>query len=1075
MMKHFYPPSKRFPVRVKTAGFLLFFCGLAVVSEGKESLRPSPVTGRTASSLVFQDNLIQVKGTVTDGKTALPGVSITVVGNTKGVVTDIEGNYSIEVKPTDKLTFSFIGFESQTVEVGARRQVSVVLQSKENSLEEVTVVAFGKQKKESVVSSITTIRPAELKQPSSNLTHALAGRMAGITAFQRSGEPGANNADFFIRGVTSFGYSNRPLILIDGVEMTTEDLARMQVDDIGSFSIMKDAAATALYGARGANGVILVTTKEGKEGKGQISVRLESSTSSPTQNIELADPITYMNMYNEAVITRNPLGKEPYSQEKIENTLLGTNPYVYPAVDWHSMLFKDRTQNQRFNVNLNGGGKVARYYVAASYAQDNGLLKVEKANNFNNNIDLKQYELRSNTNINLTPTTQAKVILNTAWTDYNGPISSASDLYRQVMRSNPVLYPATYPKPAESNINHILFGNNADGGFNHNPYAEMVHGYKDYTRSMFAAQFQVEQQLGVLLKGLSMRAMYNSTRRAAFDIKRRYSPFYYSVTPGSYDRATGNYMLTPLNPAGGRPYLNYEEGGNDITTNNYLESAINYNSTFADAHTVSGMLIFTMRNSLAANAGSLQASLPYKNMGTAGRFTYGYNSRYFLEANFGYNGSERFAANKRFGFFPSIGAGYLVSNEAFWTGNLKKVVPELKFKATHGRAGNDAIGSSADRFFFLSQVNLDYSGNGYIFGSDLNYSRNGVAVSRYANTDITWEESTISNLGLEVNLFDIFDIEAEVWQRHTTNILQTRTDIPTTMGLQVTPRANVGAAKSRGVDLSTNVQKSLNRGWWVNSRVNFTYSASEYTKYEEPDYSATPWKSRIGQPIGQVWGYVAERLFVDEKEVANSPFQGPQAMAGDIKYKDINGDRQINELDQVPIGFPTTGQINYGAGVSLGSQRIDFSCFFQGTGRESFWISHSATAPFIDNDGNGSGRSSNAVLKAYADSYWSEKNRDLYALWPRLSPTLNTNNNALSTWFMRNSSFVRLKSVELGYSLPETLIKRIGINKGKLRLYGNATNLLTFSKFKLWDPEMGGNGLGYPLQRVINFGVNASF
>ena len=1052
---------------------IILACAAGFHAEGKNKLSAGLTPDVRNAKIEFfqQTDVIVVRGTVTNSIGPIPGASVTVVGDTKGVVADKDGHYSIEVNSNDRLLFSFVGMESQTVEVGSRRTINIQLRSKENTLEAVTVVAFGTQKKESVVASITTIRPSELKQPTSNLTQSLSGRVAGITSYQRSGEPGADNADFFIRGVTSFGYSNRPLILIDGVEMNTSDLARMQVDDIGSFSIMKDAAATALYGARGANGVILVTTKEGKEGKGVISARFETSVASPTRNIKLADPVTFMNLHNEAVLTRDPLSIVPYSLEKIESTMAGKNPFVYPAVDWQSMMFNDYAVNKRLNLNLSGGGKVARYYVAASYGQDNGLLKVDKANNFNNNIDLKQYELRSNTNINLTKTTQAKVILNTAWTDYNGPISSANNLYKQVMRTNPVLYPAYYPAPEGSNINHILFGN-TEGGYNYNPYAEMVHGYKDYTKSMLAAQFQIQQDLDYFLKGLNIRAMYNTTRYADFDIQRSYNPFYYTIPNGGYNRSSGEYTLTPLNPETATPYLSYNEGINLISTNNYLESAINYNTKFADDHSVGAMLIYTMRNRLIANAGSLQKSLPYRNMGVSGRFTYGYKSRYFLEGNFGYNGSERFAKDKRYGFFPSIGGGWIVSSESFWNKSISSLIPTLKLKATHGLAGNDAIGSAEDRFFFLSQVNLSDAGNAYVFGSDLGYRKNGVSVSRYANADITWETSAITNLGLEMNFHNLFNFNADFWQRNTTNILQTRIDIPTTMGLQVLPRANVGAAKSRGVDLSTDMQKNIGRGWWVSGRGNFTYSTSKYTKYEEPDYSATPWKSRIGQPIGQTWGYVAERLFVDDKEVLNSPYQGPQVMAGDIKYKDINGDMKIDELDQVPIGFPVYGQINYGLGISMGSKSLDFSCFFQGNGRESFWINTTATAPFADVDGLADIRSTNNVIKAYADSHWSEQNRDLYALWPRLSPTLISNNTATSTWFMRNSSFLRLKSVELGYTIPTIMSSKVGINK--LRVYANGSNLLTFSNFKLWDPEMAGNGLGYPIQRIFNLGLNCT-
>ena len=426
---------------------------------------------------------IKITGTVReeadDGAMPLPGVTVTIQGIPRGAITDTDGTYSIEVSPDDKLVFSFIGMENQVIPVDGKTVLDVVMIEKREELEDVTVVAFGKQKKESVIGSISTINTQDLKVPSNNLTTALAGRMAGVIAYQRSGEPGQDNAEFFIRGVTTFGYKKDPLILIDGVELTSSDLARMQTDDIASFSIMKDATATALYGARGANGVILVTTKEGREGKAKISIRLENSISSPTRNIQLADPTTYMRLANEAVLTRDPLGIAPYSQSKIDNTAMGTNRFVYPATDWQNMLFRDRTNNYGLNFNLSGGGKVARYYIAGTYNQDNGILKVDPQNNFNNNIDLKKYLLRSNININVTKSTEVIVRLHGTFDDYTGPIDGGKAMYQKVMRSNPVLFPAYYPKDEDHQyVQHTLFGNYDTGNYL-NPYADLVKGYKE--------------------------------------------------------------------------------------------------------------------------------------------------------------------------------------------------------------------------------------------------------------------------------------------------------------------------------------------------------------------------------------------------------------------------------------------------------------------------------------------------------------------------------------------------------------------------------------------------------------------
>lgn len=1023
------------------------------------------------------DKEITISGKVMDDLgEALPGVNIIVVGSTKGVATDLDGTFSITVSPKDKLQISFLGMEDQIIDVKGKKEIFITMKPKTDELEEVTVVAFAKQKKESVLASITTVKPSELKVPSSNMTTALAGRMSGLVAYQRSGEPGEDDASFFVRGVTSFTYARGPLILIDGVEMSNTDLARLQPDDIASFSIMKDAAATALYGARGANGVIMVTTKEGREGKATISFRYEASVSSPTKDIELSDPITYMRLNNEAVLTRNPLSSTPYPVSKIEMTERGMNPMIYPANDWYNILFKSHTFNHRANFNVTGGGKVARYYIAGTFNQDNGVLKTAKDSK--NNIDLKRYVLRSNININMTKSTEVVVRLHGVFDDYSGPLDSGSDLYSKVMRSDPVAFPPFYAPDEDTKYKkHILFGN-ADQGQYINPYADMVKGYKNYSKSKMMAQFEIKQNLDFITEGLNIRALFSTNRYSYFDVQRSYNPFYYSVN--TYDKIRDEYTLTCLNPNGGSEWLSYKEGQKQVNTTTYFEAAANYDRTFGDKHGVSGLLVYNMRNYLEGNAGSLLLSLPHRNLGLSGRFTYNFDSRYFTEFNFGYNGSERFAQHERFGFFPSIGAGWILTNEPFWTSSknfFTQSINKLKLKATYGLVGNDAIGAEKDRFFYQSDVNVNDAGRSYTWGENFGTTINGVSINRYANDKISWEISKKLNIGIELGLFEKLEIQADVYTENRSSILMTRADIPATMGLQQTPQANIGEAKGSGVDLSADLNHSFNKDFWITGRANFTFAKAKYKIYEEPDNTLTPWLSRINMPTSQTWGYIAERLFVDEQDVANSPQQNfgedGIVMGGDIKYKDINGDDKITELDKVPIGYPTTPEIIYGFGVSTGYKGFDFSFFFQGLARESFWIDAQKTAPFIDTDNNNSIVSKNALLKAYANNHWSEDNRDVQALWPRLSGSINTNNTQTSTWFMRNGSFLRLKSVELGYTIPNRIMKKLYVSN--FRLYVSGTNLLTFSKFKLWDPEMAGDGMKYPIQKVVNLGLQLSF
>lgn len=1013
----------------------------------------------------------EIKGIVKDALgEPLPGAAIQVKGTPRGVSTDVDGSFTIRCKTTDELIVTYLGMKDQTIKVGNKTEFLIVMEEQGDLLDEVTVVAFAKQKKESVISSVSTVKVADLKVPSSNLTTAFAGKIAGVIAYQRSGEPGQDNADFFIRGVTTFGTGKAdPLILIDNVELSSSDLARLSPDDIASFSILKDATATALYGARGANGVILVTTKEGKEGKTSVSFRIENSISAPARDVEVASPLSFMKLHNEAVRTRDPLAPLPYSESSIAARENGGNPYVYPMVDWKELLFKDYTMNQRGNINLTGGGKKARYYVALSYSRDNGILSVDPVNSFNNNIQLNKYTVRSNVNMNLTNSTELAVRVSGTFDDYQGPIGGGAQMYDYAIKANPVLFPATFAPDEQSKyFKHVLFGNSDMEGKYMNPYAEMLRGYKEYQTTVVNAQLELKQDFGKWVDGLSLRVLANISRDSYFDLTRDYTPFYYSV--GSYDKFTDKYVLTALNPTQGTDYLAYHEGAKEVSSSFYFEGALSYNKKFVEKHDVSGLLVFQARDSQTGNAGSLEASLPHRNLGLSGRFTYGYSDRYFGEFNFGYNASERFDKNHRWGFFPSAGLGWIISNESFWKDSkLSDWVQMLKLKATYGLVGNDNI--SSDRFFYLSNVNMN--AGGYTFGLDYGEYKNGISISRYADSMIGWEVSHKMNLGFELKMFEDLEIQLDYFRERRTNILQTRADIPTIMGLQATPKANIGEAKGHGIDLSVDYQHIINKDWWITARGNFTFASSKYSKYEEPDYSqTTPWLTTTGQKLSQPLGLIAERLFIDEEDIKNSPKQTfGEYMPGDIKYLDINNDGIVDDRDRVYIGYPTTPEIIYGFGFSVGYKSFDISCFFQGSARSSFFIDPESVSPFVNSlDGK---MGNNAVLEFIEQDHWSETNPNIYAAWPRLSEYYVDNNTKTSTWWMRDGSFLRLKSAEIGYTLDSKIARKIMLSN--LRFYLSGTNLFCLSKFKLWDPEMGGDGLGYPIQRVLNLGLQVSF
>lgn len=1062
---------------------------LTFVIEGNSVIIKSTSVLKSTDKVVSIPAVITITGTVRDTKgVTLPGVSITVPTNLKiGTVTDNNGKFVLDVPNGTVIKVSFVGFISQTFTVTPDRKVfDVVLAEDIKQTEEVVVTAYGKkERKEAIVGSVTTIKPGELKIPASNLTNALAGQAAGIIAFQGSGQPGQDNSQFFIRGVTTFGYKVDPLILIDNIELTTNDLARLQVDDIASFSILKDASATALYGARGANGVILVSTKQGKIGAPVISFRAENSISKNTQSIEIADPITYMNLYNEATLSRNPTLPTPFNPDKINNTINtinkapGYNPYVYPAVDWLKMLIRPTAHTQRGNLSVSGGTPFARYYVGGSYNLDHGNLKDDIANNNATNIKFQNYQLRSNVNINVTKTTEAVLRFSGNFSEYSGPQTTSgafsTDEYKLALHASPVAFPAFFaPDSANLGTQHILFGKPDNPGVPAtNPYAELLRGHKTSSESRVLAQIELNQNLSFIADGLNFHGIFSTNRYSYFDASFVYNPFYYNI--GTYDKASNTYTLNWLNPNPGdaREYLQYYGGTPILSSQVYLQGNLDYTKQLGK-HNISATLVGTRQQTVYSNVSTLIDGLPHRNLGLAGRASYNYGSRYFLEFNFGYNGSERFSAEHRYGFFPTIGAGWLVSAEKFFE-PLTNIFDRVKLRGSYGLVGNDAI--SDRRFFYASNVNLDAGGYA-VFGANAAYSHGGVSIQNYADPNVTWETSKQANIALELTIFKSLNITAEFYNYNRYNILQQRSYIPTTSGLEAPIYANLGKANSRGMDLSFDYKAVINKSFSITGRGNFTLATDKYTYYEEPNYPE-PWRRNIGQPIRAGYGYIADRLFVDDAEATSSPSQifstgGKAPKGGDIKYHDLNGDGIIDARDETFIGYPQVPEIVYGYGVSMQYKNFDLSAFFQGQARVSFFIDPNQVSPFVPSTeayvyGN------TQVLKQFADDHWSVGNQNLYALYPRLGTTASDIQNNLqpSTWWLRDGSFMRLKSAELGYTLPSLVSKKIGVKS--IRLYLNGLNLITWSSFKLWDPELGGNGFNYPIQKVYNIGLNANF
>ena len=1014
---------------------------------------------------VAAQNNINISGTVVDDQgEAVIGASVVAQKSKNGTITDVEGNFKLSVRSNDVLTISFIGYITQTVPVSGKNNIVVTLKENSMLLDEVVVTGFGlAQKKASVTGAISSVGAQELAHAKSvTATGALVGKLPGVNFRQDNGRPGAA-PNIQIRNMGT------PLIIIDGVQKDSGNLNNLDFNDIESVSVLKDASA-AIYGMQAANGVVVITTKRGQKNQklkvnvnGYYGWQLPSNYPKPASAEDYLAAIIQTETING---TPRTVTKEEYQKwvDKVDED--------HTSFDWYKYIWVSAPQSY-VNANVSGGTEKVRYYLSLGHIDQEGNIRGFKGFNRTN--------MQSNIDIDITNRFKVGVAINgriettdnpgLPGDDYNLPIYGA---YNNLPTKKP--YANNNPKyPAISA-----------------PWAQDSFGWMNYEHAgSYKDQWKVIQINGTaeyeILKGLKARGLFSYWLANRRQSNREYSYKFYE-----YDKENDVYNVVETGTA------RYTERSMEMKEELTSNIQLSYENTFA-LHHVNAVVGFEAKKGTYPRMYALgnppangipyidKTSLsnftdgignPQTRMGYIGRLNYDYANKYIIELSGRYDGSYRYKRGKRWGFFPSGGLGWVVSNEKFWADKpISKVVNMLKLKGSYGLVGNDNISNNDNRFFYLSEVNMNNSGRGMNFGTNFDEGYNGISISRYANPKIGWEISHKMNVGFELKLFNDLEIQAEYFKERRTNILQERADIPSLMGFQAPIRANIGEAKGQGVDISLDYSHIFNKNLWTTIRGNFTYASSEFSEYEEPDYSATPWRSKIGSKLSQTYGYIAERLFVDDEDVANSPKQQfGEYTAGDIKYKDINRDGIIDEQDIVPIGYPTTPEIIYGFGFSVGYKAFDFNCFFQGSARSSFFISPLRITPFAqpydpDNELGGK-QANNALLQVIADNHWSESNQNMYAFWPRLSDTAISNNNQSSTWWLRDGTFLRMKSAEIGYTLPKRLTSKAKLEN--LRIYVSGTNLFNISKFKIWDTEMGNNGLGYPVQRVFNVGIQLS-
>ena len=1023
-------------------------------------LASSYLTKSDASSIQQQKSsqTRQLTGTVTDASSGEPliGVTIQIKNGKTGVVTDLDGHFTIDVTNKTELVVSYLGYKTQTVMVGDLGVINIKMKPDDQQLDEVVVVGAGTSKKVSITGSISTVKGTLLKTPSSSLTNGLAGKLAGVMSSATSGEPGSTSS-FYIRGINTFGGVATPLILLDGVEISSSDLNRIPSESIESFSVLKDASATAIYGNRGANGVMLITTKSGEENsRARINVTLEASYNRPMKKVDFVDGVTYMKLYNEAQDARaNGNVTHRYSDEKIQNTANNVDPYAYPNVNWYDMLFKSGNFNERANVNIQGGGSRVTYYMSLQANHDTGLINAPKNYYYDSNFNHWEYNFQNNISYKITNTTTAELRMMAQIGNEKGPNYSVSDLYKQVMRANPVDFPAYFPSE-EGDGKTLRFGNQeiSTGTYGVNPYAYMLSSYKETNYNTLNTSLNIHQDLGFITKGLKAHVLVNFKNWSSASYNRYLDKQYlYRVKEGSYNKETGTYETELLQK--GSDYITQSGNSKSSDQTFYFDARLDWKRSFSQ-HNLSAMLMYMMREYRSD-------VLPNRNQGISGRLTYDFANKYLFEFNFGYNGSERLAKGDRFEFFPAASIGWVVSSEKFWK-PIEKYVNFFKLRASYGLVGSDQFNGSAPHFLYQNSIGI---GSGHSFWTGLptsETSRKGPAFWTLAISNAGWEHVKKFDFGIDMKLFDQVNITFDYFHDVRDRILMSRSSWSTMLGYWgSTPWSNIGKVTNQGIELSANWNKRINKDLNFDVRANFTYNQNRYDYVDEPNYPYV-WQTKTGKPLNTLTGYVAEGLFESQEEIDNWADQsqlGSNIRPGDIKYRDINGDGKITTEDQVLLSpYNGTPRIQYGFGFNMQYKKWDFGVFFNGSAKRKIMI-NSGYAPFLSQGGDGitNGTLPRNMMQWIADEHWSEDNPNPDAKYPRLGVTEAdiSNNVQPSSYWVRNGNFLRFKTLELGYTFKYC------------RVYFSGDNIAVFSPFKLWDPELSWNA--YPLQRTFNLGV----
>lgn len=1009
---------------------------------------------------------IEITGTVLDNNNEpLIGVNVT-IKNMPGLgsITDINGKYRIKTEPYSHLIFSYVGFKTQEVLVKNQTTINIKMKEDEASvLDEVVITGTGAQKKISVTGAITSVNIDNLKNTSSpNLANSLAGNVSGVLAMQTSGQPGENTSEFWIRGISTFGASNSALVLVDGFERDMNDI---NVEDIESFQVLKDAAETAIYGARGANGVVLITTKHGKSSKINIDAKVETSYNTRTITPDYVDGYRYAQLLNESRITHNQ--SPQYNTDELFALKHNLDPDLLPNVDWKDAVLKDGAMSYRASLNLNGGGTNARYFVSVSYVDEQGMYKTDKTlrNDYNTNANARRWNYRMNADIDITKTTLVKVGISGMLKKQNDAGKGSDAIWNSIAGYNPVASPVLY----SNGYVPVVDGWVSD--IRDNPWVAATQtGYRQTWKNQMQTNVTLEQKLDFVTKGLRFIGRFGFDTNNENKIIKLRAPERWEAE--RFRDVNGEIVFHRKNVE--EPMTQSKEGAGD--RREFFEAELHYNRVFGDHHfdavakynQDSKLQTFSVTN-------NLKTSIPYRHQGWAGRVAYNWKYRYFVNFNCGYTGSENFAANNRFGFFPAVSLAWNVAEEEF----VKKHLPWMdmfKVRYSWGKVGNAAIDEGKyGRFPFLYEINK--STGGYQWADfNLNNWYAGKNYKKVATTAATWEVAKKHDVGVDFSLFkDRFMLTVDYFYEQRDGIFAERYYLPLSVGIpdKGTSVANVGSVRSYGFDGNFAYKQKVGN---VNLtlRGNATFSKNEILEYDE-ELQDFAYKYNRGYQVNQNRGLIALGLFKDWDDIRNSPDQKTfgKVEPGDIKYKDVNGDGLINDNDVVPIGHSKKPGFVYGMGLSAQWKGLDASVHFQGAGRVDVMMNGANVHAFSrDSWGN--------ILAGLIDDNDRWVSRDISgtpdtertnASYPRLEyGNQYGNNRQSSTYWLRSMSYLRLKTLEVGYTLPKQVTNKIHFNKVRIFLLGN--NLLTFSGFKLWDPELAnGTGNKYPISKSVTVGL----